>query len=198
MKSHLEIEFKNVLDRDQFQLLLQKFQLTDHHFFKQTNHYFDTKKYELQQQNASLRVREFAHSFELTLKKQLPLGALELNQPIVAEEVKRFIGQKAFPDGEIKNELLAIGISPTDLLYYGCLTTKRAEVNYKNGRLMFDHSLYFDSEDFEVEYEVCEKNVEQGKENFKHLLKELNIPIAKADHKIKRFFHARNKKISGK
>lgn len=193
MESGLEIEFKNMLYKEDFKLLMEKLQLHEEDFFRQINHYFDTKEYAFKQQGAALRIRELDHEFELTLKKKKPVGVLELNQSIDLNEVNQLLKQQAFPTGGIKKEVIAMGISPNELLFYGSLVTDRAEVPFKDGCLMLDRSIYFDLEDYEVEYEVNETAIEKGKQQFKQLLNELNIPIEKADSKIKRFFDARER-----
>ena len=59
------------------------------------------------------------------------------------------------------------------LTYFGTLRTSRAEIPYKNGLLVLDHSFYLGAEDYELEYEVTDAN--EGAKYFEQLLTELDI-----------------------
>lgn len=73
-----------------------------------------------------------------------------------------------------------------EIKLFGSLTTHRAELEYKHGLLVFDHSLYLGKEDFEIEYEVSDW--EEGKRIFDQLMQTLNIPIKSTDNKISRLY----------
>jgi uncharacterized protein YjbK len=79
-----------------------------------------------------------------------------------------------------------LNISLTDLEYFGSITTKRAEIPYKAGLLVLDHSLYLNTEDYEVEYEVVD--FQRGQLTFKELLEQYNIPLRVTLNKIARFY----------
>ena len=49
MNKNIEIEFKTGITQEKYQKLLQEFKL-ENNIFKQTNHYFDTDQYDLNQQ----------------------------------------------------------------------------------------------------------------------------------------------------
>ncbi len=187
---NIEIEFKNMLNKESFIKIYQHFQLKDHDFFTQDNHYFDTSEGSLGRKKAALRIREKNGRFELTLKLIVEAGVLEINQPISAEQAKDLISETAFPAGEVKDELMLLHIHPESLEYKGVLQTSRAQVPFKKGQLMLDHSIYFGLEDFEIEYELDEQSTD-GENDLLQLLNELNIPKVHADNKIKRFFHAK-------
>ncbi|RST59651.1 CYTH domain-containing protein [Siminovitchia terrae] len=187
---NIEIEFKNMLSKENFIKLYQHFQLNDHDFLTQNNHYFDTVDGSLGGKKAALRIREKNGQFELTLKLIVEAGVLEINQPISADQAKALISENELPAGEVKDELMLLNIVPESLEYKGALQTRRAQIPFKQGQLMIDHSIYFGREDFEIEYEVDEHSL--GDENdLLQLLNELNIPKVHADNKIKRFFEAK-------
>ena len=73
-----------------------------------------------------------------------------------------------------------------NLVYFGSLTTDRTEFPYRNGLLVLDCSSYLNTKDYEVEYEVS--NREQGEPIFKSLLTELKIPTRKTNNKTQRFY----------
>lgn len=192
MSRNIEIEFKNLITETEFHLLLKTFNITNKDFFTQVNHYFDTKEFELKQLNSALRIREISGSYELTLKKPAKEGLLEINDRLNKNEAQQFLNEIIIPEGEVGNELKKLNIKIEELTLLGSLRTDRAEVKYKEGLLVLDHSFYNDQEDYEVEYEVA--NYEQGKEDFFLLLDQLKIVKQKTDNKIKRLFTAMNER----
>ncbi|MEK3887394.1 CYTH domain-containing protein [Bacillus sp. FSL K6-3431] len=189
MTKHIEIEFKNIVSQTNFYKIMETFQIKKEHFFTQTNHYFDTFDFSIQNASAALRVRELPVGFEFTLKKPANIGLLEVNQNISKEDVLLLKTNAQIPDGEVKDELIRMNITMDNIHYFGSLTTNRAEINYKDGLLVFDHSFYLNKEDFELEYEVTDWA--KGKVTFEQLMRELNIPFRSADNKIARFYSAK-------
>ncbi|MFD1705645.1 CYTH domain-containing protein [Siminovitchia sediminis] len=191
MSRNIEVEFKNMVNKEDFDVLLQYFQVRKNDFITQKNYYFDTKNLSLGMQQAALRIREKEGSCELTLKKAAPVGNLEINQSISPQEASSMLAGKGVPQGEVREELTLMQTSFTSIEYQGMLQTERSQARYKNGWLMFDHNTYLHKEDFEIEYEVDESNAFQGEKDFYELLYKLNIPRKESDNKIKRFFHAK-------
>ncbi|MBA4536438.1 CYTH domain-containing protein [Bacillus aquiflavi] len=190
MTQHLEIEFKNLLTKEEFIRLKQFFQIKNDEFFKQENHYFDTKQFTLRNAKSALRIREINGRFELTLKQKVKDGHLEINEMIPEAAAKRMFEKKLFPHGEISKTIETLKINLTDIEYFGSLKTIRAERKYKDGLIVLDHSFYLNEEDFELEYEV--KNKQTGQKVFFQLLHEIGIPLRGADNKIQRFFKQKN------
>lgn len=58
MVQELEIEFKNLLTKEEFHRLADFFQLTEKDFAEQENYYFDTKYFALKKHGAALRIRK--------------------------------------------------------------------------------------------------------------------------------------------
>ncbi|MBS4193657.1 CYTH domain-containing protein [Lederbergia citri] len=188
MSRNIEIEFKNIVTEAEFQLLLKAFHISKEMFFSQTNHYFDTKDFALKKLNAALRIRSLPEKYEITLKKPLEDGLLEINDYITEAEAKAFINDALLPNGEVKDEIQKMNIPIDKFILFGTLRTDRSEVEYEKGLLVFDHSFYLGKEDFEIEYET--QNREKGEKIFYHLLKKFNIEIRNADNKISRLYHA--------
>ncbi|MGL4373246.1 MAG: CYTH domain-containing protein, partial [Turicibacter sp.] len=168
--------------------LLNTFHITEENIWTQKNIYFDTKDSLLKQKDAALRIRVKGANYELTLKTKQEIGLLETNQKITKETCHQLITHRIFPEGIVANTLVDLGLNPSKLRITTDLTTKRAEVNYKNGLLVFDKSFYHDIIDFELEYEV--ENYEEGLTNFNQFLKNNQIPPREAENKIKRALHA--------
>lgn len=188
MPKQLEIEFKNLLTEDEFHRLVHRFHIHESDFFSHKNHYFDTSSFLLKEKRMALRIRETKDHFELTLKQPHEKGLLETTQTLKPEEATIMLTSGEIPDGEVKSVLIQSTVPLTEMKCFGTLTTSRAEIQYKDGTLVLDKSWYLNNQDFELEYEV--EHYETGKENFLSLLQEYDIPVRKAENKVKRFYRA--------
>ena len=186
MSQEIEIEFKNILTRDEFINIKENFQLKDEQFFLQENHYFDTPQFSLKELGAALRIRKKQNQFVMTLKEPAEVGLLETHQIVTEESAQNMMKTGNLEDGQVTERLTILGINKEDMSYFGTLSTLRAEKDHKNGLLVIDHSRYLNTEDFELEYEVTDE--QEGKKDFLNLLKELNIPIRETKNKIRRFY----------
>lgn len=186
MKQEIEIEFKNLLEKEEFYHLVEAFQLEEN-FISQTNHYFDTSSFLLKNNKSALRIREKGNTYTLTLKQPRAVGLLETHEALTKEEAQAIIESPSHLPKGISSILENMQIKASDLTFLGSLTTDRAEVSFKNGLLVLDHSTYLGQEDYEIEYEVSDEEI--GKENFLHLLETHQIPVRKTENKIKRFFN---------
>lgn len=188
MNQHIEIEYKNLLTKKDFEQLSQYFQIKPNQFFTQQNHYFDTNDFDLKNQSSALRIREKNETFELTLKQPASVGKLESNQVISKQEAEAFLNENRFPVGAVQEIIKQIGLNPLDFQCFGTLRTDRVEVSYRGGLIVLDHSFYSGKEDYELEYEVEDAKI--GQKIFIELLETLEIPLQKTENKVKRFFHA--------
>jgi uncharacterized protein YjbK len=193
MKQEIEIEFKNLLTKEEFETLTNAFSLQQS-FISQTNYYFDTHELSLKSHGAALRIRLKKDTYTLTLKQPHDIGLLETHETVTEEEAKRIIAGEDIPSGAITGRIKDLGVSPSALTYLGELTTSRAETSYEEGVLVLDHSHYLSCDDYELEYEVQDE--ERGHASFLSLLKTYHIPQRKTDNKIKRFFLQKQKKNS--
>lgn len=186
MSQNLEIEFKNMLTKNEYERFLKEFNIDKKKIFSQENHYFDTPEFSLKTLGTALRIRKKPDGWEMTLKQPADIGLLETNQDISEEEAHQAIGFNKLPLGKIQHIIEDNGIPFSNLEYFGCLTTKRVEVEYNQGLLVLDHSLYLANEDYELELEVNEE--QPGKESFLALLKQFGIPVRHTKNKIQRFY----------
>ncbi|SDI27013.1 CYTH domain-containing protein [Alteribacillus bidgolensis] len=187
MAQENEIEKKNLLTESEFQTLCKAFNVTDEDFFWQANTYFDTNNYELKNKGAALRIREKNSQFELTLKQPAEEGLLETNQPLTKKEAEEAFTFGRLPAGEVKSQLeTTLLISLDDVKPLGTLKTRRTHVRYQAGMLFLDHSVYLDTEDFEVEIEGT--SLKEVGNWLEEVLTTYNIPYRTTPNKIKRFF----------
>lgn len=187
VQTEKEIEFKNLLTKEEFEKLLEHFQLNKSDFQTQTNYYFDTVNFYFKEKSIGFRLRVLPNRNELTLK--VPESEHIMNETthlLSNKERDNILIHTQFPSvpflEQIKNE--------GPLLCIGSMETNRATRHYKNGTLFFDHSLYSQMEDFEVEYES--KDVENGKKEFLQLLITHDIPIRHTEKKIARLINYNN------
>lgn len=189
MAQNIEIEFKNLITKLEFERLIKHFGLSDTDFFTQENHYFDTPDFALKAQASALRIRKKEEEYELTLKQPYQDALLETN-----EILNKATAEMMFKTGKITNLTIKkliedMEINPDEIQYFGSLTTKRAETEYKKGLIVIDNSFYLNIEDFELEYEVSDRK--DGQNKFLTLLKQLEIPIRETENKIKRFYNVK-------
>lgn len=186
LNQEIEIEFKNILTEEEFNRLIQAFALTSKDFKLQVNHYFDTDDFKLKEQQSALRIRAKGEGFTLTLKQPAPQGLLETHELLTKEQADLLLTKGIFPVGDISSILIQQDIDPTSIIFFGSLSTNRAEIDFQNGLLVFDHSHYLNTDDYEVEYEVSDEK--KGQIVFRNLLDKYNIPIRKTENKIMRFY----------
>lgn len=189
MSQNIEIEFKNILNAEEFLRLKTYFKVDASKFKKQVNHYFDTPTFSLEEKGSALRIREKGKEYELTLKQPADTGLLETNQALTAQQAREMLNGGKIIGGQVKDSIMDLIENADSLQYFGSLTTERNEFSYKGGLLVLDHSYYLNKEDYEIEYEVIDENAGFG--IFSELLDELKIPVRKTDNKIARFYAAK-------
>jgi uncharacterized protein YjbK len=186
MSETIEIEFKNLLTKVEYETLLKAFHVEEKAVFSQTNHYFDTPEFTLKDKGSALRIREKNNSFEMTLKQPADIGLLETTQVLSANDFQLEIEYHEFPKGIVQDRLEQLKVIVNTIEYFGSLTTRRVEFPYKDGLLVLDHSLYLNTEDYEIEYEA--EDFQHGQIVFQELLKQYEIPIRITPNKIARFY----------
>lgn len=103
--THLEIEYKTLLNKDEFNRLTSLFSHVQP--ITQTNYYFDTETFEMKAHRMSLRIRTLPNRAELTLKIPREVGNLEHNHGLTLEEAKYIVKNGQFPeDTEIASLIL--------------------------------------------------------------------------------------------
>ncbi|MDM5187502.1 CYTH domain-containing protein [Bacillus sp. DX4.1] len=190
MTQEIEIEFKNMVTQAEFHTLCNAFSIKT--FTKQVNHYFETPHFSLKAAGSALRIRHKDGAYTLTLKQPAEIGLLETHQSLTAQEAQLMIETNVLIAGTVADQLHALQIPVSSLAYMGSLTTERAETIFGGGTLVFDHSFYYNHDDYELEYEVQDEAT--GKAAFIALLNEYHIPIRQTKNKVQRFFLAKQNK----
>ncbi|MGY3717760.1 CYTH domain-containing protein [Sutcliffiella cohnii] len=187
MHQEIEIEFKNIITKDEYSRLLKAFQHTADEGVIQINHYLDTPDFHLKQNGCALRIREKNKAYQLTLKQPAGEGLLETHETILQSDMNRILDEGRLLDGGISSVLkTSLNIDPTTVQYFGSLTTNRVQFSYENGLLVLDESNYLGVTDYELEYEAS--SFKEGKIVFERLLHKYEIPIRPTKNKIVRFY----------
>ncbi|MFJ8067295.1 CYTH domain-containing protein [Psychrobacillus sp. NPDC096426] len=187
MQSEREIEFKNLLTKEEFQAIVAFLGLTTTDFQTQTNYYFDTPENYFKEKKMGFRLRVLPNRNELTLKTPVQEHVMdEQTKTLSDDERDAIIHETRFPSVSFLEQIKDQG----PLTCIGSMQTDRAQIPYNNGVLFLDHSLYSRIEDFEVEYECGD--VEIGQKIFSQLLEELHIPHRHTDKKIARLMKYNN------
>ena len=189
MTQEIEIEYKNLLTKDEYEQLLHSLPFPPSGN-KQTNHYFESKDNLLKKEACALRIREKAGKYQLTLKEPHPDGLLETHDSLTEQEANAWLDGNIIPKKNTEKQLLNKGISMKELLYCGYLTTIRREIPYQGVLLVLDYSTYHGQEDYEFELEATSKDT--GLQLFQQLLSEHNIQKRETPNKIERFFYSMN------
>jgi uncharacterized protein YjbK len=187
MSQHIEIEFKNMLSKAEYEKFLIEFNIDEEQIFSQENHYFETDDFALQEKDSALRIRKKGQAFEMTLKQPAPVGLLETNQPLSEDEAALALDKGKLPNGIIQRLIEEKSIPFAKIKYIGSLVTRRVEFEYKKGLLVLDHSTYLNKQDYELEYEV--EVFDEGLQAFRDLLTQFKIPERKSKNKIWRFYN---------
>lgn len=178
MKIEREIEFKTELTKEQYNLLIQKFN-QNNHIYKLTNYYFITNNNSFKKSGKTLRIRvKDDKTYTLTLKVKAKEGSTEHH--IALKEIDALT--------MIKNgfNLKSFFLKDIDVYPYGKLTTYRARFPYKEGELFFDKFDYYGNIHYEVEYEAKDFNL--GYKIFLDFLKSNKINYKPTMKKSKRVF----------
>ncbi|KEK24805.1 CYTH domain-containing protein [Bacillus gaemokensis] len=189
MTQEIEIEFKNMVTEKEFQALCNVFSIQS--FVKQVNHYFETSQFSLKTAGSALRIRHKAGTYTLTLKQPATIGLLETHQSLTEKEALFMMETNQIIPGAVAKQLDELQIPVSNLAYMGSLTTERAETPFEGGILVFDHSFYYNHNDYELEYEVQDEPA--GKAAFTKLLNQHHIPVRHTQNKVQRFFLAKQK-----
>ncbi|WP_342470085.1 CYTH domain-containing protein [Ureibacillus sp. FSL K6-3587] len=189
MIQEYEIEYKNVLTKEQYEQLLEEFNIQPQQIVRQVNHYLDTKHWHLKTLSSALRIREQKGKIVCTLKEQTAEHIhLETTDILTEEQRDEILEGKSFSAPSVRERLVELRVPVEELRLFGTLTTDRVEVPYEGGILVFDHSFYLHCDDYEVEYETKDSTL--GKKLFLTFLRERKINIQTADKKIARFMKA--------
>ena len=186
MSQNIEKEFKNLLNKEEYEALIVAFDLDETEPTKQTNIYFDTPDFKLKGLNSGLRIRMYEDKGEITLKTPIQENEkLETNDDLTLDEAKTLVEAHLMKaTGNVADKLKGLGIAPGDLVIIGQLSTIRYDFPGYKGTFFLDKSFYQDQMDYELEFES--ESLEEGALIFQNFLKLHDIKVRQAKQKIER------------
>ena len=186
MSQNIEKEFKNLLNKEEYEALIVAFDLDETEPTKQTNIYFDTPDFKLKGLNSGLRIRMYEDKGEITLKTPIQENEkLETNDDLTLDEAKTLVEAHLMKaTGNVADKLKGLGIAPWDLVIIGQLSTIRYDFPGDKGTFFLDKSFYQDQMDYELEFES--ESLDEGALIFQNFLKLHDIKVRKAKQKIER------------
>jgi glutathione S-transferase len=180
MAANIEIEAKVLISLTDYQKMVKTYEANFSKEYDQYNYYIDTKDFKLKALGIGLRIRLFEGSYMLTLKAPLAEGLLEKDQDIKKVNYDTLADKNLFPEGNIKEFIKMIGITPDDLKILCSLKTHRIEIDDGDNtrKISLDKNEYNGIVDYEIELEsdslsrakeslkkLCEKNGIEYKDN---------------------------------
>lgn len=186
MSQTIEKEFKNLLNKEEYEALITAFNLDETDPIKQTNVYFDTPDFKLKALNSGLRIRMYEDKAEITLKTPIQENEkLETNDDLTLDEAKILIdAHQMKASGNVTVKLKELGIATEDLVIIGQLSTIRYDFPGDKGTYFLDKSFYQDQMDYELEFES--ETLEEGALTFQDFLNNHGIKVRKTKQKIER------------
>lgn len=187
MPYHLEIEFKNLLTKEEFYSVCKLFHVQSQDFILQKNYYFDYENL-LESKQMALRIRIKEDIATMTLKQKAVQPAhtqIEIDE--ILTDFHEDILKNPFPyiPEKITNHLNMEQIRLDKLTSIGQINTLRKEIDYEGGTLCIDYNLFDNAqEDFELEFEY--PNVNDGEIIFENFLVQHNITKRATKNKIAR------------
>lgn len=180
---NIEIEFKNLLTEQEYTRIYDYYKLSNCPDILNVNYYYDTKNYELKNNNCAFRIRISNLLIEMTLKIKSYKGNLEINFPVSSEKIPETIALENLPL-EIQGKLKLFEIKD-ELKLINKIETIRKELKLEKGLLVLDKTTYINNiEDYELEFEVSDYL--EGKKEFLSILNNLSLERKKALPKIAR------------
>ena len=180
----IEIEFKNLLTKDQYDALYKKYNLSNSEKIINKNFYYDDADESFKNIGAALRIRYTNKKTEMTLKIKGETQNVEINVPLDERYPKEPTVLPILPN-EIISELERMNMKIKTPMLIQKIETLRHEVTLEEGLLVLDKTTFInDIVDYELEFET--KDYETGLAAFEKLLEENNIDKNPAKPKIAR------------
>ncbi len=173
MATSIEIEAKALLTQQQYNKVLNHFDLDVADGYIQKNYYIDTKNHDLRKLGLSLRIRKL-NGYIMQFKLPMAEGLLEKSQNLVREQFDDLRKKGIFPEGDISDFIESLYINPSDLVVIASLSTLRIELEYEDLTLAIDENRYGDNQDYELEMEAT--SMQKAKALLEKICAEVGIP----------------------
>ncbi|QIK69093.1 CYTH domain-containing protein [Erysipelothrix sp. HDW6C] len=163
MKQHLEIEYKSMLTKADYDLLARSLPFGNAHV--QLNEYYDTSDRQLFARESMCRIRTIGNRHEFTMKTPQPDGVLEHELELKAQNLNDERLVEYFDD---------LGINVYELERVAFSRTLRKTYDDAYGTWCLDSTSFSNHQDYEIEYELFEAN-EKARPHYVNTLNQLGI-----------------------
>ncbi len=180
MYEELEIEFKSLLSKEEFDTLIEKFSLQDK-FFKQYNYYFDTDDEYILKNDSAFRIRLKNGNYKLTYKSKKTKNSVIEKSIDLDFDRAMFYLENGYSDELIDADL-------PELFHCNTLMTERVSFMIDGGEIFIDKNFYSNIVDYEVEFECNDEK--KGIVIFEKFLKDNSITFRESAPKMVRAFRA--------
>src|SRR5699024_10025259 len=185
MAQEIEIEYKTLLTKQEYNTLLQALNFPIKGI-QQRNYYFETKNFTLKSYHSALRIREKKGHYTLTLKEPHKEGILETHDDLSKTEFMQWTNGQPKATMNVSAQLEHLQVSVQDLYYFGSLTTERREFIDNKITFVLDKSSYNGIVDYELEIEAPSQAA--GIKVFHDTLQHYSVQKQEPITKIERFF----------
>lgn len=175
MSKNIEREEKALLNKNEYDALINFYQSNTNKIYEQRNYYLCLKDVDPKNFQYALRIRIEKETITATLKIDLNDGKLEINQDMTNVEFETFLNKNIFPVGDVSEYLTKNKINTNNLYVFAILINYRLDINYKSTLISIDKSEYLDNVDYEIECEATSLNRAQNA--LKEFLNNKNIPF---------------------
>lgn len=184
MALEYDVAFRTMLSSAEYEKLIKEFEGCQSN--RQTNYYFDTKRFSLKAAEVILRVKE-KDKMEIGLKRRKGYNQIDISENISQEEFQDLLASGTIKIKSIASELGDL-LKDQLLVNYLTISTFRIFLPYKHGLLAIDKVEYLNQVDYELEFQASSRD--SGKKEFVQTVKELGITYKKGEIKIKRAYNA--------
>lgn len=177
-----ECELKLLLTKQEYNILLSKFNKNKINEIVQTNYYFDTNELLFHSKNTTLRLRKLGEKYQFTIKEKKFVNqdlhfrkSIEKTFDITFSMVKQILDyhENIFMTiPELKESINDFYLSKSEMLkviLLGSLQTYRHCYKYCQCKLYLDENTYLNNKDWELEFETNSQDL------MKYLSKDLSL-----------------------
>lgn len=170
MMNNKERELKLLISKKKFNEILKSYEFP--YCRQQTNIYFDTSNEKVKSQGCAVRIRTYDNHCIFTLKKRVdPITLIELEKDIDTTDIHKIT------DSEVLGWLKEYHIPIHDLHPTTKIMTTRYILKTHQAEICLDHTIFSNTEDYEIEYEYFEDH--DGIKKFNEFLKRFGLHYIK-------------------
>ena len=151
MKKLREYENKVLINKENFLSLLSKLKINILQNKIIRNYYFDTLDHSIFNIAAVFRIKEEKNNYQAIFKKGISKIDFDEYSKEIDQETLELWKASKFEIEEFNKKLAKYKIEQAKIIFLGKIVTHRYEIKFGKGRILIDHSIYNNYEDYEIE-----------------------------------------------